>query len=485
MRAAVEQGLIGPERARRRAARRHRHPRRRGRAAGRLRRGRGARHPGAAHLRREGRLARAGTAAARRQGIGCEVASPGELALARAAGRAAPSASSWTPPPRRPPSCARRSPSASPSTPTTRRSSARIDALLRLRRPRRSPLGLRVNPQVGGGTIGAMSTATATSKFGVALRDPGAREWVVRAYRERPWLTRLHAHVGSQGMPLELMAAGVAGRRTNSPRRSTRPSAGSRSTPSTSAAACRSTSTPTRSRPTYAEYARLLRADRAGALRRAVRPGHRVRPVAAGQERARSLARVEYAKSAGGRPIAVTHAGAQVATRTVFVPDAWPLRVAAYDAEGRPKAGADGGAGHRGAVLLRGRPGGRGPAAAAAGAGRPTWRCWTPARTTSPTTSPTTACPGPAFTATPTRTTRSVSHGVRTAPDGGGDRGGKRRRRTRRRCSAVEGRRPGTHHRWRPRTHRAPCTRRARPARGLTASRPPGPASPAAGPVVR
>ncbi len=52
------------------------------------------------------------------------------------------------------------------------------------------------------------------------------------------------------------------------------------------------------------------------------------------------VARVEYAKSAGGRPIAVTHAGAQVATRTVFAPDSWPVRVAAYDAHGLPKTGA-------------------------------------------------------------------------------------------------------------------------------------------------
>ncbi len=51
------------------------------------------------------------------------------------------------------------------------------------------------------------------------------------------------------------------------------------------------------------------------------------------------LARVEYAKTAGGRPIAVTHAGAQVATRTVFVPSAWPIRVAALDPWGRPKEG--------------------------------------------------------------------------------------------------------------------------------------------------
>ncbi len=43
---------------------------------------------------------------------------------------------------------------------------------------------------------------------------------------------------------------------------------------------------------------------------------------------------VEDAKSAGGRRIAITHAGVQVATRTVFAPDAWPLRIEAYDGSG-------------------------------------------------------------------------------------------------------------------------------------------------------
>ncbi len=43
-----------------------------------------------------------------------------------------------------------------------------------------------MNPQVGAGSIGALSTATATSKFGVALRDEGARKAVVQAYLERP-----------------------------------------------------------------------------------------------------------------------------------------------------------------------------------------------------------------------------------------------------------------------------------------------------------
>ena len=140
------------------------------------------------------------------EGIGCEVASPGELALARAAG--VPAGRTVLDSPAKTPAELREAlASASPSTRTTRRSWT-ASTPSSARRAAASPVGLRVNPQVGGGSIGAMSTATATSKFGVALRDDGAREWVVRAYRDRPWLTRLHSHVGSQGMPLELMAGG-------------------------------------------------------------------------------------------------------------------------------------------------------------------------------------------------------------------------------------------------------------------------------------
>ena len=47
---------------------------------------------------------------------------------------------------------------------------------------------------------------------------------------------------------------------------------------------------------------------------------------------------VEYTKEVGGRRIAITHAGAQVATRTVFMPTAWPLRVDCFEPSGAPKA---------------------------------------------------------------------------------------------------------------------------------------------------
>ena len=52
------------------------------------------------------------------------------------------------------------------------------------------------------------------------------------------------------------------------------------------------------------------------------------------------LAKVEYTKVTGGRHIAITHAGAQVATRTVFMPELWPIRISALDPRGRVKGGA-------------------------------------------------------------------------------------------------------------------------------------------------
>ena len=102
-------------------------------------------------------------------------------------------------------------------------------------------------------------------------------------------------------MPLELMAAGRRGHvRAGRGDQRTR-SGGGRSTPSTSAAACRSTSARTRTTPTYAEYAAAAAgASVPGLLRRAVRPGHRVRPLAARQ--ARHDPGPRRVREAAGRP---------------------------------------------------------------------------------------------------------------------------------------------------------------------------------------
>jgi diaminopimelate decarboxylase len=268
-------------------------------------------------------------------GIGAEVASPGELALVRAAG--VPASRTVLDSPAKTPAELREALALGIAVNADNPQELdRLDALVRSA-PTGSPLGLRVNPQVGGGAIGATSTATETSKFGVALRDEGAREWVVRAYLDRPWLTRLHAHTGSQGIPLALLARGAA--ETYALAEEINERAGRRQIDTLDIGgglpvnfAAEATA------PSYAQYARLLAEEVPGLF-----DGRYGLVTEFGRsllaKQGTMVARVEYAKSAGGRRIAVTHAGVQVATRTVYAPEAWPLRIAAYDAKGRPKPG--------------------------------------------------------------------------------------------------------------------------------------------------
>ncbi|MER5181724.1 diaminopimelate decarboxylase [Streptomyces sp. NPDC002896] len=270
-------------------------------------------------------------------GIGAEVASPGELALARAAG--IPVGHTVLDSPAKTVDELREALTLGIAVNADNpQELSRIDDLV-ASAPTASPLGLRVNPGVGRGSIEALSTATATSKFGVALLDEGARAWVVRAYLDRPWLTRLHAHSGSQGLPLELMAQGVA--TTYELAEEINAAAGRRQIDTIDIGGGLpvdfTTDDPT---PAYGTYARLLKREVPGLL-----DGRYGLVTEFGRsllaKHGTVLARVEYAKSSGGRPIAVTHAGVQVATRTVYAPELWPLRIAAYDAKGRPKTGPD------------------------------------------------------------------------------------------------------------------------------------------------
>lgn len=291
------------------------------------------------------------------EGIGAEVASPGELALARAAG-VPPERTVLDSPAKTPAELAEALALGIAVNADNPQELDRIAALLRTS-PSRSPIGIRVNAQVGVGSIEALSTATATSKFGVALQDEGARDWILRTYEQHPWLTRLHTHSGSQGMPLELMARAVAetyelaeeiNRRAGRQQVDTLDIGGGLPVDFASDA----------DEPTHARYARLL-ADTV--------PGLFDGRYGLVTEFGRSLlakhgtvlTRVEYTKSAGGRAVAVTHAGVQIAARTVYAPQAWPLRVAAYDAKGQPKAGPEvvqdiaGPACFAGDLLARGR----------------------------------------------------------------------------------------------------------------------------------
>ena len=206
-------------------------------------------------------------------------------------------------------------------------------------------LGIRINPQSGTGTIGALSTATQTSKFGIGLADPGAREALIEAYLARPWLNQIHVHSGSQGISLDHAAAGIEvvvelAKEINE------------------LAAARNAA----SSHDHAEFRQITRIDIGGGL-----PvnfaGEDITPTFADYravlearvpelfgfdiitEFGRALlakagtilTHVEYAKTTGGRRIAMTHAGVQVATRTAYAPADWPLRILPFDPDGNPK----------------------------------------------------------------------------------------------------------------------------------------------------
>ncbi|MET9609084.1 diaminopimelate decarboxylase [Streptomyces sp. NPDC006512] len=268
-------------------------------------------------------------------GIGCEVASPGELALARAAGV-------------RPADTVLDSPAKTEAelrealalgiavNADNRQELERLDALAATAGAL-PPVGLRINPQTGAGAIDALSTATATSKFGFPLRDPGARAWLVRACADRPWVTRLHTHSGSQGLPLPLIARGV--REVHALAEEVNAAVGRRQIDTLDIGGGLPVNFASDEHaPTYAAYV--------AALREAV-PALFDGSYGLVTEFGRSLlakhglvlARVEYTKTSGGRPIAVTHAGVQLATRTVYAPASWPLRILPYDAKGAPKSG--------------------------------------------------------------------------------------------------------------------------------------------------
>ena len=201
--------------------------------------------------------------------------------------------------------------------------------------PSNSEIGIRLNPQVGAGAIAAMSTASAHSKFGVPMRDAGMRERLIEAYLAHPWLRRAHTHVGSQGCPLPLIAEGVNELVAFADEVNAR-----------------------------AGYQQIHTLDIGGGLpvdfetdEPISRFDEYVAALSAGAPRlfsgdyqlvtefGRSIlakhgfiaAYVEYTKEVGGRRIAITHAGAQIATRTVFMPEAWPLRVEGFDALGQAK----------------------------------------------------------------------------------------------------------------------------------------------------
>ncbi|UTW54725.1 hypothetical protein [Kordiimonas sp. SCSIO 12610] len=199
------------------------------------------------------------------------------------------------------------------------------------------PAGFRLNPQRGGGAIASTSTATPTSKFGVGMRDAGNRERLIELYRTVPWLNRLHVHVGAQGCSFELMAASIRDVidladeiNDGLPEQKV--------TAIDIGGGLPVNFMSDEISPTFKEYADFLRPHLpelfSGKYKIFTEFG---RSILA--KNGLLASKTEYVKQMGGKNIAIGHAGAQIAARTVFGPVDWALRFSVYDQNGKAKAG--------------------------------------------------------------------------------------------------------------------------------------------------
>lgn len=205
---------------------------------------------------------------------------------------------------------------------------ARLDVLMAEYPNSQSVIGFRVNPQIGGGEISSTSTATATSKFGYALGDGDNREALINLYMARPWLTSIHTHSGSQGCPLPLMAEGIAAIVALAEDINAR--AGYQQVKRLDIGGGLPVNFASEDiTPSFAAYAEVLQTN----VPQLFSGDYTVKTEFGRAVAAKNgviLTRVEYTKVMGGRHIATTHAGAQIITRTAFLPQSWPIRVTGF-----------------------------------------------------------------------------------------------------------------------------------------------------------
>ena len=214
----------------------------------------------------------------------------------------------------------------------------RIDQLMLEYPSTKSIIGFRINPQIGAGIISSTSTATATSKFGYSLTDANNRQDLINIYQQRPWLTSIHTHSGSQGCSLDLMATGI--KAITELAEQINDFIGRQQIAQIDIGGGLPVNFSSEEiTPTFKEYADRLEADVpllfSGKYQVKTEFG---RTIVA--KNGFIVTRVEYTKQSGGRHIAITHAGAQILTRTAFLPDSWPLRVSAFSPSGEEKTAA-------------------------------------------------------------------------------------------------------------------------------------------------
>ena len=202
----------------------------------------------------------------------------------------------------------------------------------------KSNIGLRINPQIGTGTISLTSVAAEYSKFGIPINSH--REKIISAYKKYTWLNGIHLHIGSQGCSLKMLVDGVK-------------KVYDLALEVNSIEDCR-------------DQIRIF--DIGGGIPVSYyfdKPEIKIKDYVNGLSSACPLlfknnfklvtefgryisanagwtaSRVEYIKEAGGKKTALIHVGADMFLRKCYMPQDWHHEITTYDKKGKLKKGGD------------------------------------------------------------------------------------------------------------------------------------------------
>lgn len=199
-----------------------------------------------------------------------------------------------------------------------------------------SVIGLRINPQVGTGSIESTSVAGHWSKFGVPLGTD--REAIAHAFRSHHWLRSVHVHVGSQGCPLEMLLEGTRRVVALALELDDGGLPGGQIRSVDIGGGLPSTYDPSHPAPAMEEYAAGLEhvcPDLfTGRFRMVTEFGRYYHANTAW-----AVSRVEYVKRAGGRTSAAIHLGADMFLRRTYAPEQWHHKFTLLNRDGFPGVG--------------------------------------------------------------------------------------------------------------------------------------------------
>ena len=196
-----------------------------------------------------------------------------------------------------------------------------------------------MNPEVGAGSIATHSTSVPWSKFGVGILE--YEQELLDAYEAHSWLNTIHVHTGSQGCSLEQHAAAIRRVLDFTSEVNHRAATTAQSSAEKAQIQCVNIGgglpvnfASETHMPLFQDYSDLLQSMCpelfTGQYHVVTEHGRRYWSKAGF-----ALSRVEYTKHAGGRQIALQHCGADLAVRSVYHPDSWPLRISVFDPQGQ------------------------------------------------------------------------------------------------------------------------------------------------------